>query len=339
MTSYEALIGGALAATAIHSPTSYTWFGRPGPSLTPEATAAIAPEAARSFLVYHLKMQLYADFYCPGGARPALETWDAQRPPSGRTSFLQELSDANTGRGSFEPGWTVRSLEPERVVVERDGLSLWATKDEVVAEGAGDVSVGSPVRVRLPKELFKLSPGFYMALGDHALLTDAGATLLRLYWHLEPRGAAVLVGSLTRACNEAGVPFRLKVVSQPEQYRRCDAAVLYIRGADYGQVAAIAEDAYALLAPDLRPLTPALTKTLAPGLGFAEDPGGQDSFGTHRCLAVAEGMVRAYERSASTPQARLEAVAESFDDAGLRLGAPFLNPGSSDRYALSGVSG
>jgi hypothetical protein len=62
------------------------------------------------------------------------------------------------------------------------------TQDEVVPEGTGDVSVGSPVRVKLPKELFKLSPGFYMALGDHALLLDAGATLVRLYWHLEPRG-------------------------------------------------------------------------------------------------------------------------------------------------------
>lgn len=339
MTSYEALVGGALAATAIHSPTSYTWFGRPGTSLTPEAAAAIAPEAARSFIVYHLKMQLYADFYCPGGARPPLETWDATRPPSGRTSFLQELSDANTGRGSFEPGWTVRSLEPDRVVVERDGLSLWATQDEVVPEGTGGVSVGSSVRVRLPKELFKLSPGFYMALGDHGLVLDAGATLVRLYWHLEPGGAAGLVASLTRACNEAGVPFRLKLVSQPEQYRRCDAGVLYFRGADYGQVAAIAEGAYGLLAADLRPLTPALTKTLAPGLGLAEDPGGQESFGTHRCLALAEGMVRAYERAASTPEARLEAVAESFGDAGLRLEAPFLNPGSSDRYTLSGVSG
>jgi hypothetical protein len=101
----------------------------------------------------------------------------------------------------------------------------------------------------------------------------------------------------------------------------------------------IADGTYGLVAPDLRPLTPALTKTLAPGLGLAEDPGGQESFGTHRCLALAEGMVRAYERSASTPEARLEAVAESFDDAGLRLEAPFLNPGSSDRYTLSGVSG
>ena len=38
---------------------------------------------------------------------------------------------------------------------------------------------------------------------------------------------------------------------------------------------------------------PAFTKHLAPGLGFAEDPGTiRDSFGTHRCRLLAEGTLR-----------------------------------------------
>jgi hypothetical protein len=56
------------------------------------------------------------------------------------------------------------------------------------------------------------------------------------------------------------------------------------------------------------------------------------SFGTTRCLALAEGIVRAAEQVAPTTAERLAAVESSFAEAGIRLDVPYLNPAGVDRY-------
>ena len=71
-----------------------------------------------------------------------------------------------------------------------------------------------------------------------------------------------------------------------------------------------------------------MTLPLAPGLAFAEDPGTGESFGTHRCLLLAEAALTAAERDLQAPEERLEVVRERFAEAGTTLDAPHLG-GSS----------
>ena len=74
-----------------------------------------------------------------------------------------------------------------------------------------------------------------------------------------------------------------------------------------------------------------MTLPLAPGLAFAEDPGGGESFGAHRCLLLAEAAVTAAERGLGAPEDRLEVVRERFAEAGTTLDAPYLgsSPGGA----------
>jgi class II lanthipeptide synthase len=328
------LIARALAATNVVSPTTFTWFGARSPELAHEVAVAMSEGSARAYLVYNLRDQLYADFYCAGEPRPRLDLPALDSLP-GTSPFIQRLSEANAGTFAREPGWAFVRETDGVVVVTRNGLSLWAHPAEVYPVANASLSPGAAVGVLMPKELLRLSPGFYMALGEAEFPVDGSEPLVRFYWNLRPEGAEALIGMLTQRLNGASIAFRLKVVSEPARYSRCDAGVLYALQEQYDAVAKIVSEVYTSLAPVLKPATPALTKWLAPGLGLAEDPAGSlTSFGMSRCQLLAEAIARAAEAGAQAPHQRLAAVEQRFAEAGIGFDAPYLNAGSSDRYTF-----
>lgn len=331
MSGYHELVASAVEATSVHSPTAYSWFGRRFDDLPEGVKRAMAPETARSYLLYALQMQLYNDFYCQGAPTPARD-WVGQPPMPHLSPFGHTLSAANTGDGTREPGWSVRALEEGKVVVERDGLRLWLSPADAFAPADVQLAPGASVSVGFPKELLQLSPGFYMALGREWLEVDPSQRVVRFYWNLRSEGAPLLLGGATTRLNAAGLAFRLKVVNEPDRYTRCDAGVLYVRRDDYAEVARIVAEAYLDVKELLEPATPAFSKRLAPGLGLAEEPGAGDSFGTNRCLLVADGIIRAHERGRHSLDERLHEVEARFEEDGVRLAAPYLNPGSTDHY-------
>jgi hypothetical protein len=332
---YRAAVATALQATVIHSPTSYSWFGVRVQELPPEIEQAMSATDARDYLLYRLQAQLYNDFYCRGGASPSAEP-QGQTRNGVFTPFVEALSAANVGMGSREPGWVVRAADHREIVVERDGLRVWVRRDEVYASN-GAIVPGAQVRVRLPKELMNLFPGFYMALGNEGLELQATEPLIRFYWNVSSEGAPRLVRALTERLNSARLPFRLKVVNDPERFIRCDAAVLYVRKRDHLKLVRLVRTTFGELASQMRPLTPMFTRDIAPGLGFAEDPGGSDSFGTHRCRLLADGIIRSYESGCHSVADQLRTIEAEFAGAGISLDKPYLNAGSSDLYAFGAV--
>lgn len=328
MSVHRDVVAGAARAVVVLGPTSFTWFGRPVGVLPAEVEQAMDADSARAYLLHSLQQRLYADCYCRGAAAPSAD--DAHNLARRPDAFVETLAAANTGTGSREPGWRVVSATDSELVVERNGLSLWIGPDDVV-EHPGDLDPGARVHVRLPNELRKLSPGFYMVLGDAGFETDEPTPIVRFYWHVVSAAAPHLVYLLSSRLNAARVPFRAKVVNDPARYTRCDAGVLYVHRHDYDAVAPVVRGAYRKLTGGLRPATPAFAKPLAPGLAVAEDPGDGDSFGMHRARLLAEGIISAHERGSDDAVA---VVADHFAAAGLDLDAPYVNPGSRDRYAL-----
>jgi HopA1 effector protein family len=329
MSAYRRAFEAVLGALRIESPTSFSWYGEPSAPLPVGVVEAMGAETARAYLCDRLRGRLYSSFYCVGQAVPQPPRRIAARP-HGASAFIDSLSRANSGTGSRESGWTVARTEDDgRLVVQRHGLSLWARPDEVVG---GEMSPGSEVSVKLPPELLRLSPGFYMALADEELDAEP---IVRHYWHLSSSGGAVLVAAGTRALNGAGLPFRLKVLVDPAGYSRCDAGVLYTPRRLQAEVAGLLPALLADVAAHLRPGTPALTKRLADGLAVAEDPPGLDSFGMHRCGLLADAMVRAFELGAHAVPERLALVERHFDEQGVAFDRPYLNAGSVDDYELA----
>lgn len=338
--NYRDQIRGAIQATAFHSRAGYSWFRNPATRLSPHFERALNRNAIRSWLLLTLQFQLYSDFYCQGAATPSLR--EANAPAQAKVSeFIDELSSANCGAGYLAEGWRVKSLPNNELIARRKGLALRVQSSDCSTENGESIDRSSHVSLRFPKELLGISPGFYMAVGDVEMSDFHGADVVRFYWNLRPDGAVPLMQDLTRELNCARLPFRFKVVNDRTAFNRCDAAVLYLPKRHYAAVAQIVECIYARMSEKLNERVPAFTKRLAPGLGFAEDPGTMhDSFGTHRCGLLAEGMFRAHREGRKSLPDRLRAVEKHFADHQISLEAPFLNPGSTDiyRFRMCGAS-
>jgi class II lanthipeptide synthase len=329
MRTHEDSVRRALSAAEVVSPSTYTWCGRllGGP---PTHTAPGEAGEVRAQLLTDLTQTLYTSFYCVGAVAPLS---DPRGEPSPRaTPFAEALSDANRGSGSWEDGWRLDRVDGERLVVQRGGLDVWARAADVVVPGDTARTVGVGVRVRLPKELRLISPGFYTALGDRAL-KDAGP-ILRFYWHLREGAAAAFMHSATSAFNAAELAFRLKVLNAPGRFTRCDAGVLYVAGMDHRKAMPLIADLHSAFRHGLKSRTPVFAKRLAAGLAVAEDPGCGESFGVNRCRHLADGIIRAHERDDRELHARMRVVRQTFGDAGIALETPYLNPGSEDVYRL-----
>ncbi len=331
-------LSGAVGAVHIHSSTVFSWFGKRSPRLLPRIEREITPRTARSFLQYTLQSRLYSHFYCAGSAIPVREGEGAGKL-GGQAPYVERLSEANSGQGYWADGWEEVDLEglgPGLVAAGRAGLLLVAGEGSYRRKGEG----GRGLLLRFGKELPAVSPGFYMAVGNLDLdapddgSQESGGELVRFYWHVTPEGAAGLMRLCTEALNRAKVPFRLKVLNDPERYERCDAGVLYIRRGHYRRVASLLEEIYPSLYGEMQRVVPAFTLMLAPGLGLAEDPGDGDSFGLHRCGLVADGLIRAYEEGAHSIEDRLRAVVDRFNEAGISLEQPYLGAGSEGNYTF-----
>jgi hypothetical protein len=209
-------------------------------------------------------------------------------------------------------------------------LTLVASGTDIAAP-IGGIVVGAHVGLRIPPNLPSLLPHFHLIIGDEPF--DPGAApLTRVYLNVAPTYAAAVVHDLTTRLNTARIRFRMKILDDPVRYIRSDALVLYVPRDDWLSIAPLLESSYVAVATGVKPSTPAFTKRLAPGLAVADDPGGNQSFGQHRCGLLAEGIVRAWERRRRAIDRRFQVVTDVFAAAGIDCAAPFLNPGMIDVY-------
>ncbi len=306
MTRYEAQALAALGAVEVRPPGAYLWFGRR------TETASLAEAIAA---------RLLADFQPAGAPRPPQDEPDAA--PGDGGSFVRALSQANNGRGSWQPGWRVSAVDEDAVdVVRADGLLLRAPHED--CRVAGDTAT-----VRVPKELMGLVPGSYIAPGDHG--RPAGE-LLRLHWNLAAIGAPTFVARVTYALNGAELPFDLELRADPERYARGACAALLLRRADFAPVMKLLRPLLRSLGTYLADGAPAFAKPLARGVSVAEEPAAGEGFAEQRCRLLAEAIVAAGEAGLADDDERVAAVRDRFRAAGLDLDAPYLQPGSADAY-------
>jgi hypothetical protein len=320
---YRRQVAAALAAVKIVGPTQYAWLGRRSRRLPRGLDGELDAGARRRYLVACLREELYCSFYCHGG--PVTARWGEPQPAAPDPWLVAAMAEANAGRGGWEPGWTVDRVEGDTAVVVGPRMRLRVP----VASCAGPVRPAGAVSLRLPAALPAYSPGYWTVLGD-TTADGSGPADVRVYWHVTLAGAPALVGALTADLNRQGIPFRLKVADHPFRLDRCDAAVLYLAGADFGALRARLPAIAGALAPQLRPGIPAFTFELALGVGLAEDESGE-SFGARRCALLADGIVRAHEHGSRDPVA---SVADRFAEDGVDLDAPYREPGLDGRHVL-----
>ena len=329
MTPYRDQIAAAVQAMTIRGPARYTWLGRASRPLGAALEAAMDDTAREAYLAMSLGHELYSSFYCRG--RPVPARWGEPAPVTPDPGLAAMLSQANTGHGCWQGGWTVERLDGDEAVVVSDVRARIPLSDCRAPDG---IRPGAAVEIHVPKENLWLAPGFYTALSDATAEADPGRTILRTYWNVTPAGAPGLMRALTTRLNAAGVPFRLKVADHPFRLDRCDGAVLYLPLARLRAIRATLLEVATELGGQLRPAIPAFTLELAPGVGLAEHDGGPLSFGTVRCRLLADAIVRAHHRGAVGLDERIAIVAHRFAEAGIAIDAPFREPSLTSGHVL-----
>ncbi len=272
-------------------------------------------------LVEALADRLYEDFHCTGTPAPPIgpppdRMWSARHGPVSVPGWSERMTS--------DPGWEVISASSEEVVVSRDGLRIWARPAEIASP---DAVTGAIVALRVPATVPGPPDGFASFLSSADTRGPTGSGPDRWYWNVAAEGRPHLVEVLSTALDTAGLPFRVKVLNDPRG-RRCDAGVLYTDPLDRRGVAACAERALPGIARHLHPRTPPLSLGLAPGVGFAEQPPGDHSFGTHRCRLLAEALAGEGARHPIGDEARLAYLIAHVTAGGLEPSRLHANPGS-----------
>ncbi len=199
-TSFARDIAKMVAAVEIRSPTRFALNG-----MEQDISEVQTKSPEEPPIVTALGGVFYASFYC----RPSAPDRRATDHAAAR-DLTAALSQANSGSGTWEPGWRMRGVDTDgRIAVHKDGLTVYATPGQFRPRG-GAVEVGGAGLLRIGKELRGVSPGYYFAIGDGDQddERDDRSPLVRIYWHLKSEGAVPFVAEVTRALNRRGVPFR-----------------------------------------------------------------------------------------------------------------------------------
>jgi hypothetical protein len=252
--------------------------------------------------------------------------------PTSNTDLLHDLSAANAAHPRWQTGWRVDAvLNAGWISAQRDGIGrTFAPGEFITKEGPGmPLRVGATVDVYFAVESLYMQPGFYFAFSETVSDEWEHGSLLRFYWHLEPAGTAPLLNSISTLLNRFQTPYRFKCLAHPGAYVRTDSAVLFVPCRWYQITARLLRDTHRSVAPHLRPQPPLFTKPLANGLAFAEDPGNNQSFGMHRCLALARAIFDVASRQGALS---ISAIEEGLVRQGVSIDFPYLNPHSADIY-------
>lgn len=269
--------------------------------------------------VREVTYRLYERFYCTpdaGRGSYAVLTDDTLR-----REHLVKLDEANATPWGWQDDWQVVSLTRSRLVVRSSGSG---TRTVGPDEFDGSPEPGSVGRLRLRKGSGKIQPGWYHVRGE----TDhhAGETL-RVYWNVSVAGGVPLVRSLTRALNDARIPFHFKIQSDPERYTRADVAVLYLPAASWEKAKEPIRGTYAAVSLWAKRATPLFARRLARGLAAAEDTPG-DSFGLDRSRRVARFLWDAHNEGIRPIEEQVERVRDGFRREGFDPERLYLQPRS-----------
>ena len=284
-----------------------------------------------------LTLFIYRRFYAnlPAGNLIADQS-DIASLVNGDDELIAALIDSNRGTGFKEPEWRViAALGNSMYAVSKRGITLHAKEHEDFEPVEHSTRVGHLVSIRFPKHSWYRNSGYYFVYGNQYAEMPP-SICVRLYFNLALSGCLELVNLLTSELNSVGIPFQFKVVSDPRYFARYDSVVLYLNRCDYRAAKEIVLRLWQVLGDHFSEPVPLMTKFIKPGLSVAEEPypsiNRRDSFGLNRCRLLARSLIRAFESGLCTPSAKLHTIVDVFDEEGLDITRPYLNPGAVDIY-------
>jgi len=308
MSSEE--LASVLRAVRIHSDRSFSF-------------PAGAPPVRAESLTVALTHALYAGAFAHG-----LDEEPRDADPASEADLTRRLSRANRSRDRWLDGWQVTSVETSgAIVATRDGRQRSAKPGEYALTFTRDLPprAGMAAMLFIPRESLTMQAHVYYALGETLPDRDDVSRPARFYLRVPVDALPELYERLTGELNRQELPFTLKTMLAPRDRDRRDATVLYVQREHGARIEALLLALPKALRARFGPGVPLFTRSLGPGIGMAESPGGGESFGMQRSRLVAEGIVDAWHGGANDEEATMRAVQRRFETAGIDWSQPYLD--------------
>lgn len=246
--------------------------------------------------------------------------------------FYEQLHANNMGAGYFDPSWQVIKQEEDgSLAVFKLGLTIHVDRVRYLLPTEQTATEGDIVSIRMPKNL--IQSGGYVAVGNEG---PSKNETVEIYFNVSSEGTVCLLKDLTERLNKARIPFSLKALYNPSEYKCCNPLTLCFSRKAYSITRKVLQQIYSQYAASFQPQIPLFTKLIAPGLGLAEDPETkhfeQENFGQHRCQAIADGLIEAWQKGDTTRDGRMDSILHHLDTQGIALQYPHLNADSDDIY-------
>lgn len=248
---------------------------------------------------------------------------------------LKALETANAAADDWDRNWQVIGVgrngvyaaKSQRVVFLANGFFVLSKRSKELKEGVF-------VDGRRFPDSDKAQAGFYIGYSSIAPVAIGHRKSIRFYWNCTPRGAVEIFREVSTRFNRFQIPYEMKCPLRPDAYSRRDSLVLYLKPPYFRAASEQVRRIHPEVARHLNKPAPLFTRPVAPGLGSAETPPGEVSFGVHRCGLVAHALVRAHRERVDDSERGLQFVVDEFAKHHISLERPWLDHGEHDPFGV-----
>jgi len=241
--------------------------------------------------------------------------------------YINRLSKNNHTKDKVEQGWQIKNNYSNGFVeISRFGenrivpvSSIKSTQNSTINSG------GQSVSVYFAKEDKDRQPTFFYVFSDKNI--DLTQKIIRVYWNITSEGAPKLIDLITKKLNYYNIPFLFKCLNHPNLYFRRDAAVLYIEDNLMPIISFIITEMHIEMKEYLENDVPLFCYQFRKGIGIAESPNSQESFGMNRIGIVVTALLKNISKKLSVEN-NIEEIAKVFLEKGIDPSKTFLNKGS-----------
>ena len=262
-----------------------------------------------------------------------MEAFKAEAPD---IELIEAFKAANQVPNFSQEGWRVQAiLDKGAILANRQGaVRKFQPGQYLCAENHYPLRENAMVRVFHVANTAGAQPGFYHIFGADSLDAAEGLQLVRLYFNVKLEKAPEFVRVLTKALTRYKIAFTFKIASRKCDFTRVDTAVLYVPYRMLAPLTLVLRGLKAELRDLLDPETPYFTREIFEGVGFAEEPEKQGSFGSNRSELIANALMAARAENTICNKPFLEAFVQQVAQAGLTLDDMHLRPGSKADYSF-----